>query len=401
MPEIMDLEDMLFDDPELEPTILPVDARLSLRGSVSEFRTIFERMTAIAPQKEKIPGTSMVYVEADDGVVKFMASDGAQTLIIETTSLRINREGKAMLPGHKLKAIFSLAPDPGATLTILASTATVSSGRAVWNIAVAEGAKMPAVADISAVEMHPVPRRGLYKALSAVKRALPSLGGRKSLEQVNIAAGAVTASDGYRLLRQKVEGFPKSLQFSVPKDTVDELMRSLSAGTEDHILLGASKTLIVVKDGLETLVSRQLLMDFPDLESQLLAPALENNHIISVNAVELKNLVKRVRVSADPEYAAVTLHFGKLKDGDWELTVFTRDRTGNSASESTSAMWEGEVAPFDITLNHKYLIDLLDAYPGSVATLRAGTNTKTRAAPLLLKDDERGFTAVVQQSLGR
>jgi DNA polymerase III sliding clamp (beta) subunit (PCNA family) len=400
VPEITDLLDMQFDDPELEPTILPLDARLSLRGSVEEFRRLFDRLTAVTPQKEKIPGTSFVHVVAEDDVARFMGTDGAQTLSIETSSLRVNREGRALLPGHKLKAIFALAPEEYATLTVLANTATVTSGRAIWNLAIPSGERMPSVPDAQEVELHSVPRRALLKALRATKPALTSLGSRVSLQQANLVTGFVTTSDGYRLLRQRIEGFPEGLAMTIPKDTVDEMLRALTAGNQENVLLGADNSLIVYKDGGETMISRRLTVDYPDLESQLITPALENQFLLTVSATELRDLVRRVRVSADPEYAAVTLHFGSVKGVDWELTVLTRDRTGNSASESMFALWEGDSAPFDITLNHKYLSDMLDAYPGSLATIRVGANAKTRAAPLLLKDDDRGFTAVIQQSAG-
>lgn len=399
MPEITDLLDMTFEDPELEPTILPLDARLSLRGSTEEFRTIFDHLVSVLPVKEKIPGTSLVHVVAKDDVVRFTASDGAQTLILESTSIKINREGRALLPGAKFKTVFGLAPEASLTLTILSNTATVSSGRAIWNIAITAGDKSPAMPNIDEVELLSVPRRELFKALTSIKRALPSLGSRKSLEQANIAAGSITASDGYRLIRQKIEGFPSSLNFAIPKDTVDEMLRTLQSGSDSHIAVGANDSLIVVKDGLTTIVARQLTLDYPDLEPLLLTPALENQYNIVVDSIELRDLVKRVRISADPEYASVTLHFAKLKTGEWELTVFTRDRSGNSASEAMFAMWEGDAEPFDLTLNHKYLTDLLEAYSGRLASLRVGSNTKTRAAPLLLRDDERGYTAVIQQSV--
>jgi DNA polymerase-3 subunit beta len=391
---------MHFDDPELVPVILPIDARLSVSGSVEELRRVFTRLTAVTPTRETIAGTSFVYISANENVVTFTAGDGRQTLILESGSLRINRQGKAIVPGHRLKEVLAMAPEEGVVITVLGDKMTVTSGRATWTLSVPSGERMPSVPDISDIELHAVPRRALFKALNSVKRALPRPGGRPSLEQVNLVAGAVTASDGYRLIRQRVTEFPEELSMAIPKDTVAEFLRALSAGGEENVMLGASDDLIVYSDFGETVVSRRLPVDYPDLESQLLAPALENHYRLTVDAGELRDLVKRVRVSADPEYAGITLRFGKVKD-EWELTVVARDRTGNSASEAMFALWEGDAAPFDITLNHRYLTDLLDAYPGSLAVLRVGENTKTRAAPLLLKDDERGFTGVIQQSMER
>lgn len=401
MPEINDLFDMEFEDPELEPTILPVDARLSLRGRVEEFRALFDRLTAVAPQKEKIPGTSNVHIVADGENVRLTASDGSQTLVIETSSIRINREGRALLPAHKLKQIFALAPEEWLTLTVLANEATITSGRAVWNITIPSGSNSHAIPDVTDIVLHEVPRRAFYKALVAVKRGLPGIGSRKSLEQAHIAAGSVTTSDGYRLLRQKIEGFPIDLNFSIPKDTIEELLRSLSSGAEETIQVGASSDLIVVSYAGQLLVSRQLVLDFPDIESLLIVPALENQEALIFDTSELRDLVKRIRVSADPEYASLTLKVQKTKTGGWELLVVTRDRSGNSAHESMYVMWEGEADPPELTLNHKFLLDLLESYSGSLATVRLSRGTKTRQAPVLLKDDERGFVGVVQQSLAR
>lgn len=401
MPEITDLLDMEFDDPELEPNILPADARLSLRGMTAELKSLFERLSAVTPQKEVIPNTSFVHVAAVDGVVRFTATDGTQTLILESSDIKILREGKALLPGHKLKTIFALAPEDRVTVTLIGTTGTVTSGRAIWTVAVPTATAAPAVPHITDIELQPVPRRYLLRALQSAKRALPTLGMRKALEQASVAAGAVTASDGYRLIRREVPGLPDGLHFTIPKDTVAELERALLIGDEENVQVGASSDLLVVRDGGGILVSRQLSLDFPDLEKLLLAPALENQNSIVVDARELGELVKRVRVSADPEYLTVTLRFSKTKDKDWELTVMSRDRSGNSASEAMFAMWEGDIEPFDITINHRYLTDLLEAYGKGLATIKVGVNTKTRAAPLLLKDDEAGFVGVVQQSIQR
>lgn len=401
MPEITDLLDMEFDDAELEPTILPLEARLSLRGDVVEFKRIFDRLTAVTPTKEKIPGTASVHVKALDGVVTFTATDGSQTLQLETSKIRINREGAALLPGHKIKAILLLAPEPVISFTILANTVTIQSGRATWNPAIPAGdrtAPLPNIDDIQTVE---VPRRAFFKALQSARRALPSLGSRKSLEQVSVAAGAITASDGYRLIRQRVDGFPKELNFCIPKSTVEELMRSLNGAGQEHIQLGASSEHIVVRDAGETLVSSQLTLDFPDLDPLLLTPALENKNSLIVDAYELRDVIARVRISADPEFASVTLHTAKTKTGEWELTVLARDRSGNSAYESMAAIWEGDDDPQEIVVSHVYLSDMLESFRSRLATIKVGSGTKTRQTPLLLHDKETGYTAVVQQSLSR
>lgn len=393
---------MDFEDPELEPTILPVDSRLALSGSSSEFRDLFERLAAVAPQKEKIPGTSLISLEAKDDTVRLTATDGTQTLILETNTIRIGREGRARIPVHKFKQIFLLAPDARVSVVLVGDTATVSSGRATWNVSLPATDRIPAIPDASDIELHVLARRPLYKALSSVKRALPGVGGRKSLEQINFAGGNVTASDGYRLLRRRVEGLPEHLNFSLPRETAEELMRSLSSGSDSDVRIGAddkSSLFVYRADGV-TLLSSQLTLEFPDLEAHLIAPVLTNQNSLVVDSVELRNLVKRVRVFADPEYASVTLKVAKSKD-EWTLTVLTRDRSGNSASEIIEIQWWGPEEPAEVTVNHKFLTDLLDAYGSSQAIIKIGERAKTKASPIAIKDDEKGFVGVVQQSISR
>lgn len=391
---------MEFEDPELEPYIAPVDARLAIQGRTEEFRAYFEKLAGVAPQKEKIPGTSLVQVAAEDESVVFTATDGAQALVVETSTVRIHRVGKVRLPAHKLKSILALVPEETLTLTVVDDRASIVSGRAVWNLAVPSNDRVVAVPDISEVELFSIPRRPLFKALNAVRRALPSQGSRKSLEQVNVAAGFLTASDGYRLLRRRVDGMPEKLNFSIPKDTVDALLRSLTSGGEENLLLGANNDLIVLKDRGETIVSRQLALDFPDLEAQLIVPTLSNKSTLIVDSIELRDLIKRVRVFSDPDYAAVSLRVSRDKSGEWELLVSARDRAGNSAAESMYAQWEGEQSEASITVNHKFLTDLLDAYNGRLASIKVGDSSRARSAPMLIRDDDKGFTGVVQQSIG-
>lgn len=391
---------MEFDDPELEPFILPPDARLSLRGPSEEFKTVFDRISSVAQQKEKISGTSLVYIVAEDSTVSFTASDGTQTVIVTSDKFKVLRDGKALLPAHKLKSISSLLPDPNTNLTVLAYTASIASGRAVWTVSIPADAKVPAVPDYQRVELHSVGTADFLRALHCVRKALPRQGGRKSLEQVHIAAGSATVSDGYRLLRRSIPNFPESLSVDLPKYTLDEFLRGFSSEFP-VVELGADSSLIVAKYGSTVVVSRRLSLDYPDLESQLLAPALTNEGRLTVGTTELKDLITRVRVSADPEYLSVSVKTKQKSDGTWELSVSTRDRAGNSSSESLPVEWSGPYLPSDLSLNHRFLVDLLEAYPRREATLRLGENTKTKASPILLESAEDGFVGVLQQSVRR
>lgn len=390
---------MVFDDPELSPIILPVDALLSLTGRSATLRGIVDRLANVVPQKERVPNTSNISLEALDSRIVFKATDGTQTLVIADESVRVNREGVALIPGYKLKQIIALVPDEETTITIFAEQATITSGRAVWTVAIPVGRKLPPTPDHSTIEKYTVPRRDLYRGIHAVKRALPVSGSRKSLEQIQVFNGAVTASDGYRLFRASVEGMEKRLKFSIPDYSVEELLRTLSAGTGE-LRLGASQTAIVIEDGLTTLITAQQTVGFPDVEPLVVGPALENKIELDVDTDELKALVKRIRVSADPEYFAVTLQASQ-KAGDWSLKVSTRDRSSNAATETMFADVAHAEESFAVSVNHKHLMDLLESYGKKRAVLRIGLSETKRKPPVLVRDTESGFVGVIPQAQAR
>lgn len=399
MPEILDVLDLEFDDPELEPFVVPIDARLSFRMRSAEFLSTFDRLAALAPQKEQVPGTSFIRLSIEDDVLHMVGTDGSQSLSIAVDQVSILREGKALFPAHKVRQIASLLPDEFVTITVLSESATITSGRAVWHVTVPVTDYAHVIPDVSELEFVEVDRRGLVKALTAASKFVPSLGGRRSLEQVKVAGGYAVASDGYRLIRHVIADFPPSLAFEVPKESLSNLLRLLTTGKQPKVSISAGKSLVVVRNEADTLIVRQIDLEFPNVEPLLLAPALQNDRAFTINVGELLDLIKRVRVSADPEYSTVVLSFRKVKN-EWELQLSAQDRSGNSASDSMFAMWE-EGEPSSLALSHRFLADLLDAYPGNLATFRVGESSKTRAAPLYVKDEETGFAAVIQQSLKR
>ncbi len=406
--DLLELAELQHEDPELVPEILPVDARLSVRGPVATFISLFERAASVTPIKETIPGTGHALIEtfsasaSEVAHVRLTASDGEQTVSVVADGLTVLMEGRVLLPPKKILEILKKAPQDTIRIEVLGNTTTLRSGRAQWTVQIPNGDALPAGPDVDEIDLHAVPRAGFLRALEVARRALATAG-RPSLMQAQVRAGAITATDGGRVHRQSIEGFPDHLDMAIPSKVVDELIRALRATKEEHVDIGANDWHLVFRIGQDSIIGQRLMVAFPvNVEGLLLGPAFSNVHSLTFDRAELGEVIKRVRVNADPDRAAIFLALvpGK-KDSSgelsWSLAVRSKDRNGNGAQEVMECQYVGDGKARELCVNHHYLSDFLDSYDGDLAIFKLGDDTKTSRTPMFLEDVERGFTGIVVQ----
>lgn len=389
-------------DPELRPKIIPADASAAFACTASDLQGALDRIVSVAQQKEQIPGTSLVTVVVMDNGVTLMASDGAQTAVVRVASGESLRNGKIFLPAHRLRSVVQAAPEPEVVVSSFNLRTTVSSGRAIWTIDEPERGRAPAIPSLAGVEYVDVPRKPFLKALSRVSSALPGAGARKSLEQVKVGNSALSCSDGYRLLRQKVEALPEALTFGIPKPSVPEVIKALTVDDADSFRIGVGDSVVVFRTTKETLIVRENALDYPDIEKILLSPALQNDTVFVIDSVELKEVIKRVRILADAEYDTIALDFSKTEDS-WYLTVVGKDSTSHSgASETLGVMSESTLDKgIRLVVNHRYMLDMVNIISPGLMSLKVSSMGNKKALPLLVDDAEKGVTAVIQQSYSK
>ena len=88
--------------------ILPVDAKLSIEADTTELTRLLQRTTSIANDKELIPGTNLVVLEASMGgkgvsaSLKATATDGEKTLSMLISRVKVAMPGTAQIPAKRL-----------------------------------------------------------------------------------------------------------------------------------------------------------------------------------------------------------------------------------------------------------------------------------------------------------
>lgn len=401
-----DLVAMEFRDPELVPEILPVDARLSIKAPVEGLLALFTRASAVAVSsidKEMLAGTSSVLLEAVQATkdtaayLRGTATDGDRTISIVMDAVTVRREGSVLVPAHRLRDILKLAPSPEALIEIVGTEATIRSGRALWTVQVTAGDALSVSLDTSRVRTAPLTLQSFGEALSAVAVAASRSGARDSLMQVQLRNAAFTACDGGRVHRARVADFDNTFNVAIPIGAVDEILKAIRASRETTGVFGYDERHITFETGNDRVVAQILHIPFPETVEQLLmGPAFQNHSTLRVDRQDLIDTIKRVRINSNPDSAAITLGVLPSK-GDWELSVRARDQARNSSQETLECVFMGSDKAPELTLNHHYLIDLLEVYPGDTVFFKVGEDTKATRQPLMVEDDDIGFTGIVQQ----
>jgi DNA polymerase III sliding clamp (beta) subunit (PCNA family) len=392
MDELLALRDMESDEKELVPEILPVDARLSISGSASALASLFASANAVTPLKEVIPNTSYVLLEAFDQTAKAVsyvqvsATDGERAIAVLDEGFSVRMSGAVLVPGKKISDILKLALADEVRLDVVGTSATIRSGRAIWTVSTPPAElSLPSFASTENIALHTVSTSSLTRALELVYPAVSKTTARQSLMQVEVAKGFVTACDGVRAHRVRVEEFPKSLSTAIPLRFLETALKELKGHSEEYVQFGSDHSTVVFHFGKNILMGQRLNFDYPAVEHLVLGPALSNEESLHVNVEELTGAVRRVRVNADPDFSALFLSLRTTK-GVWSLTVRARDTHGNSSQETISAAYEGSATAKDIVVNHKYFLEFLACLHGDV-TLKLGESTKTKQSPIYVEED--------------
>lgn len=399
---------MEHEDPEYVPEILPEGARISVKGSVKTFLALFGRAAQVTPAKEVIAGTGYALLEGfygDAGELpsaRITATDGEQTIQVLVDDVQVGRAGSVLVPPKRIYEILRLAPHPLVVLEADGTAMTIRSGRARWTVQMPTGDSLRQPLDVDDVLLAPVPIEPFLHALGVAYAAMPKSDARPAMMQAEVRNATITACSGPQAHRQVIEEFPADLDFCIPLRTVEELLRALKNTDELTVEVGANERHIVFRIGSDSIIARRLLLPFPNVDSLLLGPTFANRDALTIERLSLVEVVKRVRVNADQDFSAVTLTLvpGKLDaNGDprWIAVISAKDRIGNASREALRCQFTGPPVTTALTFNHRYLLDLLECYPGELLPIKLGRDLKTIKTPLLIEDSTLGFTGVVQQ----
>lgn len=356
------------------------------------FRHLLEKAGyVISPRDDVMPVLKNFQFDVAADRIRVIASDLELSVIAATELVTVTTPGIAVFPAGRMLGIVREATDGPAHIQARKGVASVTIGPTTWNLKLQGGYDFPAMPEYTEATYATVDRATFTGALHAVRYAASKEAERASLMMIDITGGRMTACDGSRIQQTSIGDTP--FDFQIPIGAVADLLKLLKGVDLPTIRIGQSTNHLIFQLGADTFLVNKLNAQFPDMEKQLLRPALENKHALTVDRDELLHAVRRVRINADPETSAIALRLSPDR-----VTVAARDKYGNEASEPIHADWSGPER--SIVVNHAFLTDMINSYEPKDCLFALGEDTKTRKTPVLLKDPHTGTVGLVQQMLG-
>lgn len=331
-----------------------------------------------------------------DIYLQVAATDTEQAVIARTEAVSYKGQlDQAYIPARWLLSILKEVSGGDVTVSVAKNMAGVSGGGASWTIQLPDSTAYPELTAPHSLDFKTYQRDKLLAALHSVRHAVCRDGSLANLTQVQISRIAtpdesdsmawVTASDGNRLARAELPGFPEA--FCIPAPALDDLMKLLAMkGAE----VGVAQTpkLVAFRVGHVVYTATKRMLPFPDVDSQLLKKAQANDEKLSVDAVKLRAAVRRVRIAADAGTSAMALALSPSS-----ATLTAKDE-GGSALEDVPATWTGTPGRL-VVVSHVALSEALAAHPEPVCEFRLGKDIGKKLSTVYLSGG--GVTQVLTQ----
>jgi DNA polymerase-3 subunit beta len=356
---------------------------------------------AVVPARAVRPVLANFLVSVAPGMLRVTATDLDLAVVASTGAVAAKEEATFLLPAARLVAILKEASEGDLTVQVDSSRAKVTSAGSQWDLTLHSDLlpEYPETPDPDKLTFADVNKAELLTAIKSVRHAVGRDVGRLALAGVSIVRNGdgtakVTGCDSARFQQAHLSSFPFTA--SIPAigspSAMDELIRVLT-------LYPDVETAQAAQDGEDTLVFKvgsicfstgRLVARPMDVETLLLAPAMDNKQELTVSRDDLKGVIRRVQIAADPESHAIGL---RLSPGT--LTVFARDKFRNEATESLPVEYDGQART--LVVHYGFLNDMLDAHPSPACKFRLGSDTARKKSMVLLRDDKTQLTGVIQQ----
>ena len=349
------------------------------------FQALLEKAAPVVPSRDIQPVLRNFLVEANSGL-RVAATDLEMTMVAIGQLVVVKQEGICLLPATKMLSIVREAEDGEMEVEVKNGEAHIAIGPTTWTLAVADSGDYPQLPDEAELQFTVIDRAQFVNALSAVQYAASRDALKPGFMMIDVSGGKMRAADGIRFQEVKVEGTP---DIQIPVGAVGDLLKVLRATEVPKIGVGQDEYQLVFQVGLDVFMSSRLSTAFPNVDEVLLKPVANNNQELRCNRADLVSAIRRVRITADEETAAVVLEMSE--DG---LRVSSKDKYGSWAAESVDAEWKhpDRTAAF----NWQHLLEMLQQTDTKVMSMKFGKDSPSRPSAALLEGVE-GTQGVLHQ----
>lgn len=350
-------------------------------------------MPAISTNND-YPLLQNVLLQVNSNSLKLTASNKSKTLVrvlISTVECSSSIDD-VVIPAKLLQDVLKKAPSVTLEIIVGAKEIIVKADNTTWTIKIVSNQKYPQLEEEIQGKTYQLRSKELIRAIGVTRSLVIKNLNRPSLRMLNFRDGKATSCDGARLQQTKIKDFPTDLDFSLPEDTISDILNL--AEREEYLEFGFSAHCLVFRTSNITLFRLIPELKYPDVEPLLLRPALENNQLLMLDCDELKKSINRVAIVADSHTKAIGLAITK-----GYVTVTSKDGSANGATATIAANWR--LGDRTLVVNYLDLLDMLKNYPLMACYFYLGKETKSRRSVIVLKDESAGTIGVIPQMYGR
>lgn len=310
----------------------------------------------IANSRNPLPILSNVLLKTENNRLSIAATN-LDIGITHFIGSKIETEGAITVPARLMQDFVSSLPDSVLQLELADNKLHINTDQYQSTINGIVADDFPVMPAIKAGATWKSPASDFKKALSQVVFAASADDARPVLNGVyfhNLGAqAAVVATDSYRLAENKLGKAAKPINFLVPANAVQDLLRIIS-DTDKEVVVTHDDQQVLFNVGDVSLFARLIEGNYPDYR-KLIPTKFET--VAKMARADLTNIAKVSSLFARESAGSITIK--AEKDSGVSINAIASQLGENTAKAEAKITGGGEV-----TLNSRYLIEALNAFSG-------------------------------------
>lgn len=318
----------------------------------------------VVPAKTPLPILTSILVDAQEGGVRFSATNLDVSVSTLAGKAAVKQKGRAAIPAAKFVAfVRSLAPGE-VTIEQKGGRLLVKAGKAALEEPAMNPDEFPALPLIGSSKTIEMPATSLADMVKATAYAVsrdetrPALGG--ILWEVRGQRLRMVATDAHRLSkveRQLAADTREDRSLIADTQGLLHFVRLAESAESVHIHLGPSQ--LSFRLGETELHTRLIDGPFPDYEAVI---PKQNDKLVTLDRELFAQAVRRVAITADRMTNQIRLG---VESGRMELSATGAD--GSRAEDEIQVDYQGEA--LEIGFNHTYLQDVVRNLRGAAVQM--------------------------------
>ena len=345
-----------------------------------------------SPIDNPVVGNILVQAEEAEGSITCTATNLNMTIRSTTQDCRVDQSGAILLEAGVLLPVIRALPDDDLLFEVKPDefTATLKCGKFKAKINGDDPSQFPPFQSVDKSEPHydlRIPGSTLKDVLSKLLIAVSRDNEISRYQtngiqfELNDGVWRGCSTDGRRLSVYEAHEFEASVERSpqiiiAPAKTLRETLRSGLDGDDVQLTIGGRK--MEIQSNGVAIVSNLLHGNFPEINRIIPKPG---ETLLRVDRAAFASAVHRVSVLSSRETKMVMLSVGKTDNQI--ILQCERDETGGAATDSLECEYSGP--PFEIRLNHDYLLDFLQGSMSESVELLCQPDDGIQRKPIILR----------------